>query len=198
MGGWTSHVKSILPLPPFLLPGPHGIVDKKPEDPLFLCECCVLHVSPPGRGGNNNSMLLSIFQPIPMDCGSFTETPAAAAAWGSSPYLIQFVNTGADGSEFAVWDPTNCKHPIKDAPVVDLGEREQHIRNYDLKKMLQQCPASFPCSFKHGREYRRCLPRVFFAICNYFFPFLGAELLRVDQIAQLTSNRPGQSHHISF
>lgn len=70
-------------------------------------------------------MLISIFQPILMDHGSFPETPAADAAWGSSPYLIQFVHTGADGSEFAVRDSTNCKHPVKDAPVVDLGEREE-------------------------------------------------------------------------
>lgn len=68
-------------------------------------------------------MLISILQPILMDHGSFTETPAAAdAAWSSSPYLIQLVNTGADGSEFAVRDPTHCKHPIEDAPVVDLGK----------------------------------------------------------------------------
>lgn len=118
-------------------------------------------------------MLMRTFQPILMDHGSFTETPAAAdAAWGSSPYLIQFVNAGADGSEFAVRDPTNCKHPIKDAPVVDLGEREQHIRNYELKQLFQQCPASLPYSFKHGTEYRRCLLSGFFAICNFCFLFL--------------------------
>lgn len=68
-------------------------------------------------------MPINIFQPILMDHGSFSETPAAAdAAWGSSPYLIQFVNAGADGSEFAVRDPTNRKHPIEDAPVIDLGK----------------------------------------------------------------------------
>lgn len=61
------------------------------------------------------------------------QTPAAAvAAQGSSPYLIQFVNAGADRSELAVWDTTNRKHPIKDAPIVDLGEREQVI-SYELK-----------------------------------------------------------------
>lgn len=54
------------------------------------------------------------------------------------------------------------------------GGKEQHIRNYELNQMLQQCPALFPCSLKYGREYRRCLPRVFFAICNFSFSFLGS------------------------
>lgn len=94
-------------------------------------------------------MFISIFQPVLMDRRKsspegqrLTETPAAAvAAQGSSPYLIQFVNAGADRSELAVWDTANCKHPIKDAPIVDLGEREQVI-NYERKQMLQLCPVS--------------------------------------------------------
>ena len=97
------------------------------------------------------------------------ETPAAAVA---AQYLIQFVNAGADRSELAVWDTANCKHPIKDAPIVDLGEREQVI-NYELQQMLQLCPVSLLSSFKHGRETSRCLSR-FFAVCNFcLFPIPG-------------------------
>lgn len=81
-------------------------------------------------------MFISIFHPVLTDHGKsspegqrLTESPAAQ---GSSSYLIQFVNAGADCSELAVWDTANRKHPIKDAPIVDLGEKEQVI-NYELR-----------------------------------------------------------------
>lgn len=126
-------------------------------------------------------MFISIFQPVLMDHGKsspegqrLTETPAAAvAAQGSSPYLIQFVNAGADRSELAVWDTTNCKHPIKDAPIVDLGEREQVI-NYELKQVFS-C-VQFLSSLVSSMEEKLadgCQDFLLFAI-SVSFPFLGS------------------------
>lgn len=165
-------MKSIFPLPPFFLSGPHGIVDNKTGNPLFLCEFCALHISPPGKDGNN-WMLISILQPILMDHGSFTETPAAAdAAWSSSPYLIQLVNTGADGSEFAVRDPTHCKHPIEDAPVVDLGKGSTSgIMNSSrcFSLVLLHFPVVLSMEENIGDVYEGG-----FCYCNFCFPFLGS------------------------
>lgn len=123
-------------------------------------------------------MFISIFQPVFMDHGKntpegqrLTETPAAAVvAQGSSPYLIQFVNTGADRSELAVWDTANCKHPIKDAPIVDLGEREKVI-NYELKQMLQLCLVCLLSSFLSMEEKVADVCQDFFAVCSFcLFP----------------------------
>lgn len=191
-------MKSSFPLPPFLLSGSYGILEKKTEDPLFLCECCALHVSPPGKGGNN-SVLISIFQPILTNYGSFTETPAAAvAARGSSPYLIQFVNAGADGSEFAVRDPTNCKHPIKDAPVVDLGERSSTSGIMNSTRCFSSVLLCSPVVLSMEENIGDVCQGVFLLFAISLSHSWGAELPRADQIAQLTSTKPGQSHHISF
>lgn len=78
-------------------------------------------------------MFSSIFRTVLTDLDRLTGTPEARS---SSPYLIQFVNTGADCSELAVWDTTNCKHPIEDAPIVDLGDNEK-VTYDELKQMLQ-------------------------------------------------------------
>lgn len=171
---------------------------RKKEDPLFLCECCALHVSPPGKGGNN-SVLISIFQPILTDHGSFTETPAAAAAArGSSPYLIQFVNAGADGSESAVWDPTNCKHPIKDAPVIDLGEKSSTSGIMNSTRCFSSVLLCSPVVLSMEENIGDVCQGFFLLFAISLSHSWGAELPRADQIAQLTSTKPGQSHHISF
>lgn len=78
-------------------------------------------------------MFIIIFQTVLTDLDRLTGTPEARS---SSPYLIQFVNAGADCSELAVWDTTNCKHPIEDAPIVDLGDKEKVIY-YELEQTLQ-------------------------------------------------------------
>lgn len=78
-------------------------------------------------------MFSSIFRTVLTDLDRLTGTPEAQS---SSPYLIQFVNTGADCSELAVWDTTNREHPIEDAPIIDLGDKENVIY-YELKQMLQ-------------------------------------------------------------
>lgn len=85
-----------------------------------------------------------LYQHFPANSrGLPSETPAAAAAdaaWGPSPYLIQFVNAGADGSEFAVRDPTNRKHPVEDAPVVDLGEGSSTSGIINSSRVLLRSP----------------------------------------------------------
>lgn len=83
-----------------------------------------------------------------------TEThrkPSRCAAWSCSPYLIEFVDAGANRSELAVWDTTNCKHPIKDAPIIDLGDKEKAI-HHELKQVLQMSPVFLLSSSKHRRE----------------------------------------------
>lgn len=101
------------------------------ESSVSLRQCHAPWASPPEKGGiQNHSVFVSVFQPALTDRAEsspegqrLTGTPSAAAlaAQGSSLYLIQLVHAGADRSELAVWDTANCKHPIEDAPIVDLG-----------------------------------------------------------------------------
>lgn len=161
-------MKNLFPLPPFLLSDLMGQwVTKQRIHSSYVNAC------PPGKGGNK-VMLISIFQPILMDHGSFTETPAAAdTAWGPSPYLIQFVNAGADGSEFAVWDPTNCKHPIKDAPVVNLGKGSSTSGITNSSRCFSHVLLHSTVLSMEENTGDIC-QGVFFAIFNFYFPFLGS------------------------
>lgn len=37
-----------------------------------------------------------------------------------SPHLVQFIHCRTDGAELVIWDTAHGKHPVEDAPVVDL------------------------------------------------------------------------------
>lgn len=114
--------------PPPSSPCVRTLCDTGEASSVSLSKCCALRASPPEEGGvQNHSVFISIFQPVLTDRAESSPegqrlagTPAAAAQ-GSSSYLIQLVHAGADRPELAVWDTANCKHPVEDAPIVDLG-----------------------------------------------------------------------------